>query len=64
MNLSHAHKVSHCYVLGPFRGDYGIFQRTPRLFYWGLLAQGSLSPLKLSRAPIRNFLSIGVITDY
>ena len=35
----------------------------PDYFYGGLLAQGSLRPLKLSRAPIRNFLSIGVITQ-
>lgn len=37
MNLSYGHKASHCsYVLGPFRGDYGIFQRTPRLFLLGI----------------------------
>ena len=59
MNMSHAHKVSHCYVLGPFRGDYSIFQRTPRLFLLGI-ARPRLSPS--AKASITNFLSIGVIT--
>ena len=58
MNMSHAHKVSHCYVLGPFRGDYSIFQRTPRLFLLGI-ARPRLSP---SAKASMNFLSIGVIT--